>query len=81
MEKYKGGSGGSAGASATATTPTSGVTTTPGKAAPAAPSDYEDVPISAMRRTIGKRLLESKQQIPHYYVTVEINMGERITPV
>ena len=29
-----------------------------------------------MRKTIGKRLLESKQQIPHYQVSVEINMGE-----
>ncbi len=37
------------------------------------------MPISSMRRTIGKRLLDSKQQIPHYYLTVEINMGERMT--
>lgn len=29
-----------------------------------------------MRRTIGKRLLESKQQLPHYYLSVEVNMGE-----
>lgn len=71
IEKYKGGSGG---APATATTPTSGATATPGKQAPAAPAEYEDVPISSMRRTIGKRLLESKQQVPHYYLTVEINM-------
>lgn len=27
-----------------------------------------------MRRTIGKRLLESKTQVPHYYLTVEVNM-------
>ncbi|ODO10071.1 pyruvate dehydrogenase complex dihydrolipoamide acetyltransferase [Cryptococcus amylolentus CBS 6273] len=43
-------------------------------AAPAA--DYEDIPVSNMRRTIGKRLSESKQQLPHYYVTVEVNMGK-----
>ncbi|WVQ73168.1 pyruvate dehydrogenase complex dihydrolipoamide acetyltransferase [Cryptococcus sp. DSM 104548] len=43
--------------------------------APAAPAaDYEDIPVSNMRRTIGKRLSESKQQLPHYYVTVEVNM-------
>src|SRR5437764_9316022 len=30
--------------------------------------------MSAMRRTIAKRLLESKQTIPHYYVTSEIDM-------
>ena len=39
-----------------------------------APADYEDLPISNMRRTIGKRLLESKTQVPHYYLTVEVNM-------
>ncbi|OWT40013.1 pyruvate dehydrogenase complex dihydrolipoamide acetyltransferase [Cryptococcus neoformans Bt1] len=37
-------------------------------------ADYEDIPTSNMRRTIGKRLTESKQQLPHYYVTVEVNM-------
>ncbi|WVQ80621.1 pyruvate dehydrogenase complex dihydrolipoamide acetyltransferase [Cryptococcus sp. DSM 104549] len=47
-----------------------------GKSAPAgaAPAEYEDIPTSSMRKTIGKRLTESKQQLPHYYVTVEINM-------
>ena len=69
VEKFKGGS------SSAATTPTSGSTTTPGKAPPVQPAEYEDVPVTSMRRTIGKRLLESKQQVPHYYVTVEINMG------
>ena len=42
-------------------------------AAPAA--EYEDAPTSNMRRVIGKRLSESKSQIPHYYLTVEVNMG------
>ncbi|WWC70522.1 pyruvate dehydrogenase complex dihydrolipoamide acetyltransferase [Kwoniella pini CBS 10737] len=69
VEKYKGGSSSSA-----ATTPTSGATATPGKAAPAAPAEYEDIPTSNMRKTIGKRLTESKQQLPHYYLTVEVNM-------
>jgi pyruvate/2-oxoglutarate dehydrogenase complex dihydrolipoamide acyltransferase (E2) component len=73
VEKYKPGS------SSAATTPTSGATATPGKAAPAAPAEYEDIPVSNMRRTIGKRLTESKQQLPHYYLTVEVNMGESLT--
>lgn len=30
--------------------------------------------MSNIRRTIAKRLLESKQQIPHYYLTQEINV-------
>ncbi|KAM7350910.1 dihydrolipoamide S-acetyltransferase muc [Cochliomyia hominivorax] len=32
---------------------------------------YIDIPVSNIRGVIAKRLLESKQQIPHYYVTVE----------
>ena len=47
------------------------------KSAPApASTDYEDVPASSMRKIIGQRLLESKVTVPHYYVTVEVNMGE-----
>jgi pyruvate dehydrogenase E2 component (dihydrolipoamide acetyltransferase) len=43
--------------------------------APAAPgADYEDVPVSNMRRTIGQRLTQSKQELPHYYVTVDVKM-------
>lgn len=34
--------------------------------------DYEDVPLSNMRKTIAKRLSESKRTIPHYYLTSEI---------
>ena len=36
--------------------------------------DYVDTPVSNMRRTIGARLTQSKQELPHYYLTVEINM-------
>jgi pyruvate dehydrogenase E2 component (dihydrolipoamide acetyltransferase) len=32
--------------------------------------------LSKMRQTIARRLLESKQTVPHYYLTMEINMGE-----
>ena len=75
MDGYKAGatSGGDK-----ATTPTSGVTATPGKPAPAAPAEYEDIPTSNMRKTIGKRLTESKTTLPHYYLTVEVNMGEAL---
>ncbi|KAL5279278.1 DLAT family protein [Megaselia abdita] len=41
-------------------------------AAPSAPQGgYIDIPVSNIRGVIAKRLLESKQTIPHYYVTVE----------
>ncbi|KIK71122.1 hypothetical protein GYMLUDRAFT_33255 [Collybiopsis luxurians FD-317 M1] len=38
--------------------------------------DYVDTPNSNMRRTIGSRLSQSKQEIPHYYVTVDITMDK-----
>jgi pyruvate dehydrogenase E2 component (dihydrolipoamide acetyltransferase) len=38
----------------------------------------DQVPVSSMRRTIAKRLAESKFTAPHYYVTVEIDMGPAV---
>jgi pyruvate dehydrogenase E2 component (dihydrolipoamide acetyltransferase) len=42
----------------------------PAKAAPAAPitAPHKKIPNSSMRKVIAKRLLESKQTIPHFYV-------------
>ncbi len=39
---------------------------------------YEDVPNSQMRKTIARRLGESKFQAPHFYLTMEINMDNSI---
>ncbi|MCP4466817.1 MAG: 2-oxo acid dehydrogenase subunit E2, partial [Halieaceae bacterium] len=40
-----------------------------------APADeYEIIPLSATRKTIGKRLTEAKQTIPHFYLTVEYEL-------
>lgn len=39
-----------------------------------APLQTKEVPLSMMRKTIAKRLLESKTTIPHFYLTSEINM-------
>lgn len=36
---------------------------------------YEEVPVSQMRKTIARRLGESKFTAPHFYLTVEINMN------
>ncbi|CAK9295361.1 unnamed protein product, partial [Gordionus sp. m RMFG-2023] len=36
---------------------------------------YVDIDLSNMRQTIARRLLYSKQSIPHYYLTMEINMA------
>jgi pyruvate dehydrogenase E2 component (dihydrolipoamide acetyltransferase) len=35
---------------------------------------YEDKPNSGMRKTIAKRLLESKTTVPHYYLTIDCDM-------
>ena len=42
---------------------------------PAAPSSapHTDIPVSNVRKVIASRLLESKNTIPHFYLTVEIN--------
>lgn len=57
------------------------VATAPAPAAPAAPAplvDYgiphEAVKLSGMRKTIARRLTESKQQVPHIYLTVDIRL-------
>jgi len=48
--------------------------------APAAPSVVpgQELPLSNMRRTIAKRLSESKFSAPHFYVTVEIAMDAAV---
>jgi pyruvate dehydrogenase E2 component (dihydrolipoamide acetyltransferase) len=52
--------------------------TVPSKATyqPALGESYEDVPLSQMRKTIARRLSESKFTAPHYYLTMEINMNK-----
>jgi pyruvate dehydrogenase E2 component (dihydrolipoamide acetyltransferase) len=57
----------------------------PPKAAPAPPmatpsfepalEDYTAEPLSPMRQTIGRRMVESKQQAPHFYITMEVDMA------
>ncbi len=46
------------------------------RAAPAEPGEipHEVVKLSNMRKTIARRLTESKQQIPHIYLTVDIQL-------
>jgi pyruvate dehydrogenase E2 component (dihydrolipoamide acetyltransferase) len=41
-------------------------------------ADYTDIPASRMRQTIARRLLESKQQIPHFYVSTDVDMTEAL---
>jgi pyruvate dehydrogenase E2 component (dihydrolipoamide acetyltransferase) len=53
-------------------------------AAPAAPSpallqpipnmEYEELPLTNMRKVIARRLTEAKQQIPHFYLTIDCEL-------
>ncbi|MBO0948732.1 pyruvate dehydrogenase complex dihydrolipoamide acetyltransferase [Fibrella forsythiae] len=48
----------------------------PQPAAPVPAGEYEDVPVSQMRKTIARRLSESLFTAPHFYLTMEINMDK-----
>lgn len=59
-----------AGAGAAASAPSAARPTVPAGAA------FVDIPVSNIRGVIAKRLLESKTTIPHYYLTVDVNMDQ-----
>lgn len=37
---------------------------------------YEDVPLSSIRQTMAKVLTESKVAVPHFYLTIRVNMNK-----
>ncbi|CAG8676972.1 16353_t:CDS:2, partial [Cetraspora pellucida] len=39
-------------------------------------SSYTDIPLTNMRKIIASRLSESKQSIPHYYLTIEVEVDK-----
>ncbi|WP_417515483.1 pyruvate dehydrogenase complex dihydrolipoamide acetyltransferase [Minwuia sp.] len=41
---------------------------------PPATDDYEEIKLNSMRKTIARRLTESKQTIPHFYLTIDIEL-------
>lgn len=47
-------------------------------AAMSAEESYTDVPVSQMRKTIARRLAESKFTAPHFYLTIEIDMDNAV---
>lgn len=40
---------------------------------------FEEIPVSQMRKTIAKRLAESKFTAPHFYLTIEIDMDNAVS--
>ena len=51
---------------------------------PAAPvfvpsgAEFDDVPLSQMRKTIARRLTESIGPVPHFFLTIEVDMGRAL---
>jgi len=43
---------------------------------PPASAAFTDLELSNMRKTIAKRLAESKQTVPHYYLSVDVKMDD-----
>ena len=43
---------------------------------PAGPAPGATMPLNRMRKTIARRMTESKTTAPHFYITVEINMDD-----
>ena len=39
-----------------------------------AAGSYEEIPLDGMRRTIATRLVESKQTVPHFYLTADVDL-------
>ena len=45
---------------------------------PAGQVSFDEVPVSQMRKTIARRLAESKYSAPHFYLTMAINMDAAV---
>ena len=40
--------------------------------------DYEDAPLTQMRKTVARRLAESLGPVPHFFLTVDVDMGRAL---
>ena len=50
----------------------------PVASAPTSDADYEDLFLSQMRKTIARRLTESIGPVPHFFLTIDVDMGRAI---
>ncbi|MFQ5533216.1 MAG: pyruvate dehydrogenase complex dihydrolipoamide acetyltransferase [Sphingomonadales bacterium] len=50
--------------------------TTPKLAALGPAAEFEEIKLSMMRKTIARRLSEAKRDVPHFYLTVDIEIDE-----
>jgi pyruvate dehydrogenase E2 component (dihydrolipoamide acetyltransferase) len=61
--------------------PAGSISAIPSPAAVALPtlsSDDKRIPLSGMRKVMAERLLASKTQIPHFYLHIEVDVGELV---
>lgn len=61
-------------ASTKSVAPVAPVSTGTVQSTPVKGQKFTDLPVSNIRGVIAKRLLQSKQTIPHYYLSVDVNM-------
>lgn len=47
--------------------------------ASSSPDEYVEIPHSGMRRIIAQRLSESKQQVPHFYLTIDCRLDKLLS--
>jgi pyruvate dehydrogenase E2 component (dihydrolipoamide acetyltransferase) len=47
--------------------------------APAAGAEYTEVPLSQMRKTIARRLTQSIGPVPHFFLTIEVDMSQAMS--
>ena len=53
--------------------------TTTVSSAPSGEINFEDVPVSQMRKTIAKRLTEAKFTAPEFYLTIQVDMDQAVS--
>jgi pyruvate dehydrogenase E2 component (dihydrolipoamide acetyltransferase) len=69
--------GGSTGGKSAAAAPSAPAASfAPAVASTPAGEGDQRIPLTGMRRTIAERLVASKQQIPHFYLNIEVDAGE-----
>uniref|UniRef100_A0A452EDB0 2-oxoacid dehydrogenase acyltransferase catalytic domain-containing protein n=1 Tax=Capra hircus TaxID=9925 RepID=A0A452EDB0_CAPHI len=50
--------------------------TGPDGVAPVPTGVFTDIPVTNIHQVIAQQLMQSKQTIPHYYLSIDVNMGE-----
>jgi pyruvate dehydrogenase E2 component (dihydrolipoamide acetyltransferase) len=65
---------GDGGRAAPAAAPAAPAVKAPAAAQPAAGADVEEIPLTSMRKTVARRLVESMQSAPHFYLTIQVDV-------